>query len=106
LLPPRGLMNVRAFDRARQRLLFGSQGAREINDHGLWEMQLVTSGTPRWVRVDERGTRPGAIEGIAIYDAENERILYYGGRIPRSSGPEDSTDALFALDLRVRGRET
>ena len=101
LLPPRSFDTMHAFDRARQRLLLWSRGVRAAEDHGLWEMQLVLSGTPRWVRVQERGTRPVAQEGVVLYDGANQRILYYGGRLD-----DDASDALFALDLSERGRES
>lgn len=109
LLPPRsslGSQGTAVFDAVHQRMLW--RASTSLGDYGVWEYQLTHTGLPgRWVRLHSvTGVPPEAVGNMPIPDPEGGRVLFFGGRIPVSMGPDMEVDRLWSLDVdRQQGAE-
>lgn len=67
------------YDTARQRLLVFGGEARDTITDDVWTLNLT--GSPGWTKLVVSGPRPAARAAhAAMYDAQRDRLLIFGGR--------------------------
>lgn len=103
--PPEGFAGIAAIRDTRRERTVVYDGANAA----LWE--LTATDPARWVRLDADGTWPAPRSEAAVtYDAANDRLLMFGGRVnPPGSwslGARTTTAELWALTFSPSPRWT
>jgi len=80
--PSRRYDHAAVYDPVRDRLLIiGGEDGNDVGD--IWALSL--SGTPTWSEIVPSGTALSGRKGhTAIYDAANDRVIVFGGRLDQT----------------------